>query len=390
MKIQSLRLQNFRNYSDLELYFHPNVNLIIGDNAQGKTNVLEAISYCLSGEGFRQSTNRDLIKIDSPHQLGRVEANVVQNDVSHKLDVSLSVDKSVHSMDSKRLSRPELRKNFSVVVFSPDSLSIIKQGPAERRNLIDHVINSVLPSKTHVISDYAKCLKTRNKVIKDFCDRKLTQAEFKSIIDGLNTIFLDLATQLAVARMKIIKSILPEIRSRLRLILKDPSTEIDIEYLISDKSAIDWSANQVYNAIKSRLEELSDQEIRLSQTLVGPHKHDIKFILNGRDARFYASQGQQRSVILAFKVTQVEWHFEENGEYPVLLLDDVFSELDAEKQACLLEILEGMSAQIFLTTTDYDRGQAFTEKEKRIFVIKKGFVQRDGISVRESNANSSY
>ena len=171
-------------------------------------------------------------------------------------------------------------------------------------------------------------------------------------------------------------------------ILKNQTVDIAVDYVISGKSAIDWDQNQVYDAQTLRLKQLASAEMATGQSLVGPHKHDVRFLFDGEDSRSFCSQGQQRSLVLAMKIAQVELHKQVHGLYPILLLDDVLSELDPIRQTSLLALLQDLEAQIFLTNTVYDQRNLFSEKEVSVFNVDNGrILQKDESSVGQPNAS---
>ena len=171
-----------------------------------------------------------------------------------------------------------------------------------------------------------------------------------------------------------IKKISLTLQQILQIIFDDSFVGLTIDYIISQQSAIDWSPNQVYDSIKNRLGELRDAELRVGQSLVGPHKHDVRFLLYGQDSRFCCSQGQQRALVLALKVALVLKYYEVHKDYPVLLLDDVFSELDSKKSEGLWGILRDLPAQIFLATTEYEKQEFFRGSETNVFTVKNGRI----------------
>lgn len=374
MRLERLKLSNFRNYQNLDIELHPRLNLIIGQNAQGKSNILEAIALTLTGQSFRPGENKDFINAETSVRYGHIQVAIHQQMSSHSIEMKMSEDNKESYLNNKKTTRTDLRKRFSTVIFSPDSLSVIKQGPNERRMMLDDIMCSLASHNSRVISEFNRCLRTRNKIIKNWLSEAITKTELESLMGSINPTFITKGTILANTRIETIKNILPRVKATLRLLLGREDVDISVDYVISGKSAIDWSQNQVYDALKTRLEGLSAAELRSGQSLVGPHKHDIRFLLNGQDARYYCSQGQQRAIALAFKIAHIMQHFEINNEYPVLLLDDVFSELDSEKRVSLLKILSETPAQIFITATELDDQNLFGSQEKNIFEVVKGNV----------------
>jgi DNA replication and repair protein RecF len=375
MIIDNLVLRNFRNYSDQKIELHPKTNIFYGANGSGKTNLLEAVRLLFGNESFRSHHNEEMIQKNSNILNARLEAEILQKDEKDKISITLSNSKKEYSLAEKRLSRLYIKTRFSSILFSPDSLSIVKQGPGLRRELIDDIMCSIHRDKLKLIDAYNRCLKTRNKILKDQLLGLLTRTEAESLILSLNASFLPLAVEYVQGRLQAIKKIQPIANLILKTLLKDENVDIFVEYVISSQSGIAWSQNQVYDALLKRMSELKQAEEKLGQTLIGPHKHEIQFKFKNEEARYYCSQGQQRAIILAFKIAQVLLYKEEHNESPILLLDDVFSEFDEERRKLLLKILVDMEAQIMLTTTEIEDPNLFEKKEKKLFEVKNGIVK---------------
>lgn len=372
MKVESVILRQFRNYEEQEIEFHPLVNLIIGKNGQGKSNLIEAIQFALSGESFREGDANDLILSGST--AAKVSAQIFSREIRKNSEFILNETGKEIKINGKKVSVNELRKQFSTVVFSPDSLSIVKRGPKERRDFIDGIMTSLNRENVVLLSDYMRCLKSRNKILKSALKNELGRHEASMILSSLEPQYLSLASRVILARIETLKLVNLRAKTSQQMIFSDKNVDISVDYVISQQSAIDWSQNQVYDALKSRLRELHEAEWSVGQSLVGPHRHDVQFNLNGNSLRTFGSQGQQRAVVLSFKLAQIAAHQELHGEYPILLLDDVMSELDAEKRERFLGLLSELQAQIFLTTAELEKQNEFSSRETKIFVIEKGKV----------------
>jgi DNA replication and repair protein RecF len=385
MKVESLELRDFRSYENTNLSFINQVNVFVGKNGQGKSNILEAIELILSGDSFRPCQPDDFIRHQSANQVAIVKACVSNHDLLKNIDLTFQHRKRQIRLNGHRLSAGQLQKILASVTFTPDSLAIVKAGPQERRQLLDTISKSLEKHNVDLLLDFNKCLKARNKVLKQAIDTGALTTEMSVVLSSLTERFLPVAASVTFARIQTIKRLQPVLERMLRTILNDEHVDISVDYVISEKSAIAWSPNQVYDALKSRLRDLRAAELSSGQTLVGPHKHDVKFCFNGKDARYFCSQGQQRAIALAIKIAHIKLYQESFGEFPILLLDDVFSELDAEKQECLLGVLREMPAQIFLTTTEIEESRHFGLKDVKVFLIDKGRAGQDGISVSEFN-----
>jgi len=379
MIIESLRLLNFRNYSDLKVEFNPKVNILVGANGQGKTNLLEAVQLMCTGESFRPSTNTDYISTQlSKGEHSLINSKLIHKNISKTIEQRHYADKKESFLNNKKVSSEQLKKLFNTVVFTPDSLNVVKMGPGERRQMLDAFLASMEPTIISLIMDFQKCLKTRNRLLKNYTEGITSLSETTELLDSLNPIYMPQAALLSYQRILGARALIQNAKTLFQDIIGDQNVDITVDYVVSGQSAIDWSENQVYDALNLRLRELQGAELSAGQSLVGPHKHDVRFMFNGQDARFYCSQGQQRAIILAFKIAQIFVHYEKQGEFPVLILDDVFSELDAQKRQSLLKILSQIQAQIFITTTELEMQNSFTQKEQTTFYVDKGNLKTSG------------
>lgn len=372
MIFERLRLVNFRNYRDVVLQFSPRVNVFLGDNGQGKTNLLEAMYMISQGDSFRYSDNSVLI--NSNNQEALIQALITQNDLHYKLKLGLSKSRKVLTLNDKRVTSADVRKIFASVVFSPESLSSIKEGADHRRGLVDELLVTFARHNADLISDYRKALKTRNKMLKNYveglADKNLTQ----SLLESLQPQFVRLATDLTYARIQALAGLSKDFNNAMQYISGNPDVDISVEYLISDQNAVKFSQEEVQMALEKRLQELHDAELSSGTSLVGPHKHDIVFLYGGKDSRFFCSQGQQRAIILSFKMAQIVYHRKAHGTYPVLMLDDVLSELDKAKRDALITFLHEINTQIFVTTTDFTLPNSFSLDQLSVVRIKDGQI----------------
>lgn len=356
MKIEFLKLQQFRNYAEKEFNFDENVNLILGRNGRGKSNIIEAIQILLTGKSFRYASPENLIRHDDYSEYATIQLKVTSRQSADLIKCNISQNQQFKfSLNEKAITGSNLVAKFGSVLFCPESLSVIKQGPEERRAFIDQMVAAYYPNGSQLLRENEKCQKTKARVLKDYGKRLLNLNETMAILESLEPSLLLVGTQLSLARIFIMKSLLKSANHYAKINLKNTNVDISVEYVISSQSAIDWSENQVYDALKDRIKELRESELRLGKSLVGPHRHEIRFCFNGKDARQFCSQGQQRAVILAFKLAQVMYHKELRNKYPVLLLDDVFSEFDQENRSSLLNFLRTIPAQKFISATEIDQ-----------------------------------
>lgn len=372
MIFEKLRLVNFRNYRDVVISFSPRVNVFVGENGQGKTNLLEAMYLISQGDSFRYGDNSNLINTSNQEAL--IQALISHNDLHYKLKLGLTKSRKVLTLNDKRVTSTDVRKIFASVVFSPESLSSIKEGADHRRELVDELLVTFDRKNADLIADYRKALKTRNKILKNFVDGLQDKMVTDHLLESINPQFLRLATDLTYARIVALNGLSKEFNNAMQYISRVTSVDITVDYIISDKNAVGYAHEEVYFALQKRLVELHDAELSSGTSLVGPHKHDIIFLYGQKDSRFYCSQGQQRAIILSFKMAQIVYHRKAHGTYPVLMLDDVLSELDKAKRDALITFLHEINTQTFVTTTDFALSEQFSLDQLSVLHIKGGNI----------------
>ena len=352
MHVEHIQFRQFRNIRDEYVELHSGLNVFQGPNGQGKTNFVEGVYLLSHGRSFRTSENSALVQ-HGENQRTRIVAKLVKQALNHELDFQIVAGKKKIKANGKSVSGAYLRKNFPTVLFSPESLLIIKQSPQHRRSLVDDLALGVLPSFAQVYEDCGRLLKQKNAFLREVkTDKTGDSRETQRLFNSLTDLFFAKGARLVVQRLKVMKAILPFLQKEFAAIMGDSLVELEMDYLISGKSALEMSEEQIINALYKRWAELSQSEKALGQTLVGPHKHDVQFRFNGQEARLFCSQGQQRAIILAFKMAHIGLHCAAHGMYPMLLLDDVLSELDKIKQERFLEALIQTQSQILMTATD--------------------------------------
>ncbi len=375
MYLSEIEIINYRNYEHLKLPLTLGVNVFFGDNGQGKTNLIEAIHFLTKGESFRPGTGDVFISERNPLSPAVIRGEIQSTDWNNRVRLTFQNNRKNLFLDEKRTSAPELVRRFPLVLFSPESLHAVKAGPESRRDLIDDFLASFKLSNGRILADFKKTLRHRNRLLKDIKTGKLPEESGRDVLSSMNPIFLRQAAELSYARIEALQGLLPFINQSMREILKIENVDISVDYLISSESALDWQLPEIHNALQNRLKELSQREIESGGTLIGPHKHDIRFLFNGNDARYYCSQGQQRALILSFKMAQIMYHYRVYQTHPVLLLDDVLSELDFDKRANLIDFLKRINTQIFITTTELAFPYDFGDRDIKLFKIENGSVE---------------
>lgn len=372
MRFRNLRAKGFRNLSSVDIKFSPSLNIFIGENGQGKTNCLEALYILARGDSFRYGDN--LTFVGFTQDQAYIESIIAKdNGLENTLQTLIQSQSKHFQMDKKRIASSSLAKLFSVVLFSPESLAAIKEGSDNRRELIDDLIISIDPKAADLISSFKKCHRARNKILKNFVDKKCDRSTTIDLLESINSTFFKLSTELTTRRTSAIISILPNLNKAMSEIT-GKNVEISVEYVISEQNALQFTSHEVDKLLRERAKQLFDAELGSGVSLIGPQKHDVRFLYNQKDSRFFCSQGQQRALILAFKMAQIVYHSTVHGNYPILMLDDVLSELDAEKRDLLIRFLAKTPTQIFITTTDFNLPESFEGNEIAVFTVIEGRV----------------
>lgn len=366
--LKKLRLFDFRNFKEQWVDFSAQTNVFVGDNGQGKSNILEAIYLLLTGESFRPSEVSHYVKWGSEAASLR---GLFETDEHDSLDVLLKIQngKKALSVNDKKFTAQDWRRMDPPILFSPESLNAIKGSAEERRALVDELVLNLSPMAHQTHQDFRKALRMRNKILRDYRDardaglgnRDLEKPVDKTLalLDALNPKFLELAVIVTQQRIEALRKLEPDVNLAMQSV-SEGFPAIQLQYWISQQPAIHFSHQDIHNSLQKRLRDLQSAELSSGTSLVGPHKHDIVFLFGGNDSRFFCSQGQQRSLILAFKVAQIVYHRKVLKRRPILLLDDVLSELDGAKRKNFVELMKTMESQIVLTTTDYDLPQVFS------------------------------
>lgn len=371
MHLATLHLHAFRNYPHLDIQFSPGLNVVYGDNAQGKTNLLEAIYFLATGKSHRTSRDQELIA-EGESSL-QVRASVIRRTGELGLELTLGHETrkalKINGVPEKKIAR--LVGSMAVVFFSPDDLQLIKGAPAGRRRFLDIELSQISQNYLHHLMVYNRVLHQRNTLLRqDEVDMSLLSIWDEQLLDA--------GAQL-VSRRAVAVSRLAPLAHQFHDTLSDRREQLQVAYQSQvwfEGDPVD--APLIRNRMASLLAERSREEIRRQMTLVGPHRDDLSFLIDERDARLYASQGQQRTAVLSLKLAELAFMREEIGENPLLLLDDVASELDPHRRNYLLRAVDD-GVQTFVTCTDLEDLMARTwPSEHRLFRVQTGRIAHDG------------
>lgn len=364
MYVKSVNLINFRNYENIKIDLSPKLNLFLGNNAQGKTNLLESIYIAAIGKSYRVSKDRDLINFKKEKAYIGVEAETSRGTrfVEFKFQRDAKKIVRINKLELNRLS--ELSGNINVVIFAPEDLNLVKSGPSERRAFLDTEISQIRPRYRYNLAKYSKIIFQRNKLLKSRGRINADQLEPWDIQ------LADVGSDIILDRMGFIEK-LSCISRDIHKKITDGKESLDIEYRSSfpiDKN----SKQEIEKSYYGYLCSSRTKDMEKGSTEYGPHKDDIEIELNGVSCRTFGSQGQQRTSALSLKLAEVELIKEEVGDYPILLLDDVLSELDSDRRKYLISTFE--KVQTIITSTD--DVNLLDNESKRIFRIEDGSIFR--------------
>ena len=371
MQLKKLKLVNFRNYPDFEQNFDHLKTIIIGQNAQGKTNILEAINILATSQSDRAEKDNDLVSWDSEHALIFAD---IENKES-KLDIALQINTSgrrklkINGV-SKKAPQADLLGNFFAVLFSCEDLYMIKGSPSTRRQWIDSVLSQLNPAYHKTLQTYQKSITQKNAALKRAQEERLSKKTAKEQIDIWNEQIVSLGSQIIHTRLTFLEEIKPIAYEFQRNISKQ-TEELSLEYKSTVTQNLD--IDHIKTVFIQSLENSFETEFIRGQSLVGPHRDDLTILINKKEAKSFASQGQQRSIVLAIKLSELKVIENRKGEIPVLLLDDVFAELDEDRQDFLLHNLPE-NIQIFLTTTHISNLQKDLLEGAQILEVKNGKI----------------
>ncbi len=362
MYIKNIELSSFRNYDNLKLDFHKNVNLILGNNAQGKTNLLEGIYISSIGRSFRTNKDSDLVKFNK--EFARIKVSAIREIYDSVIEIIIKRDakKSIKKDGVNIIRTSDLLDNILIVIFSPEDLKVVKDEPEKRRKFIDRELCQIKPLYYESLSNYRKALMQRNMYLKeDHID--------SSILDLWDMQLAKYGARIINIREQFIRKI-SAISGEIHKSITNGKEKLRIEYNpnVPFVENLQEQESLFYEEIKNAFQ----QDYKARNTTKGPHKDDISFFVNDINMRNFGSQGQQRTCALSIKLAELSIIREETGEEAVLLLDDVMSELDIERQEYLIKTLK--NNQLFITTTDIDEKLLKSFPDAKIIYVEKGKI----------------
>lgn len=371
MYLEKLELKHFRNYEDVNVAFSPQVNVLIGKNAQGKTNLLESIYVLAMARSHRTSNDREMVTLKKDAALIRGEVHQRLGNTKLELLISRKGKKAkVNYLEKARLS--QYIGQLNVILFAPEDLALVKGAPSVRRRFIDMEFGQIDALYLHALTEYRAVLRQRNKYLKELQTKKATD---KVYLEILSEQLSESGSQIIFKRLEFLQE-LEKYADKLHNQITQGKEHLQFQYESTLKEYQGKSVLELKQSLIEQYKTMMDKEIFQGTTLLGPHRDDVRFMLNDKNVQVYGSQGQQRTAALSVKLAEIDLMKEKTHEYPILLLDDVLSELDGARQTHLLKTIQN-KVQTFLTTPGLsDVAQQLINKPK-IFRIDNGKITEE-------------
>ena len=367
MKVERIALTGFRNYEFETVDFSDGINVISGNNAQGKTNLIEAVYLLAYGKSFRGKTDREMINFGYSSSVVLADVDSHERKQTISIEMKPGITKKI-MVNGVKTTGSDLSKTVNAVLFCPDDLDLIKSGAAERRKFLNNAIGQQKPQYSEYITEYNRLYEHKLRILKDWHEKPSLLDTLDEFSDSLCRCSAHIVRYRAAYTAR-----LAETARKIQSEFTGNSEELEVKYstvsTVSDPFA---SEKEIYYEILSHFESHRQAEIDSGLCLTGTHKDDLEILINGQSARLYASQGQTRTAALSLKLAEREILLEETGEYPILLLDDVLSELDSKRQEFVLNRIGG--GQTLITCCE-DEG--ITEKTGgMVFFVENGGVKK--------------
>ncbi|MCF8565716.1 DNA replication/repair protein RecF [Alicyclobacillus tolerans] len=372
MFIKDLTLHNFRNYTHQEVSFGNELNLFVGENAQGKTNALEAIYLLAMGKSHRTQKDAELMMWQQQHTLVRAAVQTQQREIKLQIDLSQSGKRAqVNGVNQTKMT--DFVGHFQVVLFAPEDLQLVKGGPSLRRRFMDMELGQTKPRYLYHLGQYMRSLQQRNSLLKQ-------DAPDWAYVEVFEEQLVEHGVYILSQRLRFVEQI-EELAKGLHDSISNGGERFSLDYSPSvpslnfrDFSPQSAQPEEFAEALRSALKQKRNTDRRLGYTTTGPHRDDLVFFLDGQPVHSFASQGQQRTIALSLRLAEIDFIHREIGEYPVLLLDDVLSELDDTRQKNLI-LSMSERVQTILTTTSLFQLNDKLDKATRLFYVRSGIIQ---------------
>ena len=368
MYIERLELINYRNYDSIQLDFSPKINVLIGENAQGKTNLMESLYVLSMAKSHRTANDKELIRWEADY--GKIKGNI-QRKYGH-LPLELILSKKGKKAKVNHLEQTKLSNyigQLNVVMFAPEDLYLVKGSPQVRRRFLDMEIGQISPVYLHDLLHFQKVLKQRNSILKQHQGKSFLK---DVMFDVYTEQYIDAAVKVIRKRFQFM-DLLQKWAEPIHFGISRGLEKLTVSYHSTSGIQADWSEITMKEFLEKKLIEIQRRELDRGLSLIGPHRDDLHFFVNEYDVQTYGSQGQQRTTALSLKLAEIQLIKQEVGEAPVLLLDDVLSELDDYRQSHLLNTIQG-DVQTFVTTTSVNGLTHETIQQAKMFHVEHGNV----------------
>lgn len=334
MWIKKIKIKNFRNYEKEEINLEKNINIFYGQNAQGKTNIIESIFLCSLGKSFRAKKDNEMIKLNEQNAM--VEIEYEKSDREGKIKIEIGNKKNIYLNGIKIKKLSELLGNLNIVIFTPDDINILKGGPQNRRRFIDIMISQLRPNYMHILNLYIKTMEQRNIYLRQIKE----EHKDENLLDIWDEKLAEYAIKIYEYRKEFIKKIIKKL-DIIHKNITNNAEQIELDYIT------ECDSKEKYLKL---LKERRKLDIIKGFTTKGVHRDDFMIYINKKDIKIFGSQGQNRTAMLSLKLAELQVIYDEIGEYPILLLDDFMSELDKTRRKNFLENIEG--TQVIITGTE--------------------------------------
>ena len=369
MKITKINLLNFRNYDKTEIKFNNNMNIFVGDNAQGKTNILESIVILALTKSHRVGVSPNIIKFNKSKC--SIKGTIKKNNNISKMEYTQIDDKKELFINNNKIKKnSDYISNLNVIIFTPDDLEIIKGSPVFRRNLLNIELSQINNKYLTTYNEYNKILKTRNEYLKILFNNSIADKSY-----------LDILTDKLIAKAIIIyqlrNSFIKDINKYINNTFQDIGGKENIYIKYSPNIVFDsYDSEYLYQKLKESFDSNYYKELKYGMTLFGPHRDDFSFMLDDIDLKYFGSQGQQKLSILALKLSEIIIFKESTNYNPVLLLDDILSEFDLKKRNKILKYINNLDIQSIITTTDLRNINKRYLDNSFVFNVSNGLIER--------------
>ena len=347
MRADKLRLENFRNYEEQEIEFGPKINVIHGDNAQGKTNLLEAVHMFSLGRSNRTAKDAELIRHGCSEAKIALDYAAYDRESRFEIELGRNKRKSITYNDIPVRKNSELLGKFNVVYFGPELMGLVKEGPRGRRRNFDMLISQLRPNYFSALSNLRRVVESKNALL------RMSEPN-RSLLEIMNEKLVSYSAEIIGYRIEFIRRV-EKLAAEIQSEISGGREELKYRYM----SCIgrvdvenDMTPDEIGERLREKIKAAEPRELDSGETIISPHREDIAFEINGKDARSFASQGQQKTIVLVQKLAEVRLIRDEISETPVLLLDDILSELDRNRRRFVMKCIDDM--QIIITCTDLE------------------------------------